>query len=121
MEISFMNKNRSIIYIELQMKTLKLNVLYKEDNIMIIGRGKFLSIPIESYSNQLLYYLNYYLYMIEININIFSPQEYENSKIYLRWIVFSNDKKFIRDFNRIENKIKNETIYWYIFNNIFRI
>lgn len=69
-----------------------------------------LSIPIESYSSKLTWYMQEYLNMVDIRLSDISPKANEKAKIALRWIIFPNNKEFEKDFNSIEHKIGDKTV-----------
>lgn len=66
-------------------------------------------IPIDSYANQLAWYLQRYLNRIENDSIIFSKKATEKAKICLRWVIFKNNKEFERDFNNVKYDIGNKT------------
>lgn len=76
---------------------------------MLIGREKNISIPIESYSKQLIYYLHYYLKIVDVNLEQYSLNENDKAKIYLRWTIF-RDREFKKDYDKVKDKIGIETL-----------
>lgn len=76
---------------------------------MLIGREKFPEIQIESYSNQLIFYLHNYLNMVVISNEYESPIANEKAKIYLRWFIKPNDKELERDYNYIKDDMGRKT------------
>ena len=76
---------------------------------MLIGREKIPEIPIESYSKRLIFYLHNYLDKIEVRNKNKSWKANEKAKIYLRWVIYPNDKELKRDYDGIKNDIGNKT------------
>jgi hypothetical protein len=68
-----------------------------------------LEIPIDSYANQLAWYLQWYLNRIENDSILFSEKATEKAKIYLRWVIFKNNKEFEKDFDNVKYDIGNKT------------
>lgn len=76
--------------------------------MILIGRQK-LDTDISSYSNQLMYYLHFYLNKLEIKSKSYPEKALEKAKIYLRWIVYPNDKELQRDYKKIIDDMHSKT------------
>ena len=68
-----------------------------------------MEIPIESYANQLSWYLHWYLNKTEDEALYFSESETKKAKVVLRWLIFPNEKEFKRDFEYVKNDIRDKT------------
>lgn len=74
-----------------------------------------IEVPIESYANKLTWYMYYYLNKIMDESLYISEKATHKAKIVLRWLIFPNEKEFIRDYEYIKNDIGNKT-NWIISN-----
>jgi len=81
-------------------------MIYRISNDILESK---INIPIESYSNQLAWYLHWYLDKLEKEALIFSEKATQKAKIALRWVIFPNDKEFKKDYNYIKDDIGNKT------------
>lgn len=80
---------------------------------MILGIEKKnpnpINIPVDSYANELIWYMENYLDRINNNINYLSINANEKAKIALRWIVFPNEKEFEKDYKKNLDKFGDKT------------
>ena len=77
---------------------------------MIYGIEKnSIDIPIESYANQLMWYLKWYLNKLDNESMQFSEKATEKAKIALRWLIFPNNKEIKKDYNLVKKDIGKKT------------
>ena len=74
---------------------------------MIIGNDKNettqVKVPIDNYANKLVWYMKYYLNKLQDDMDSISKKENEKAKIYLKWLIFPNEKEFQKDFRNVED------------------
>lgn len=68
-----------------------------------------IEVPIESYANKLAWYMRWYLNKTEDKSLYLSEKATQKAKIFLRWLIFPNNKEFCKDYSYIENNIGNKT------------
>lgn len=65
--------------------------------------------PSENYAEKLCYYMKYYLKLMDDNLNNKSRNRNENAKSVIRWIIFPNEKEFVKDFKYVRDKLDDKT------------
>ena len=80
---------------------------------MILGTDRHnlnqIRIPIGSYADQLIFYMETYLNRVKISTESFSVKANEKAKIGLKWIIFPDDKEFEKDYQRHKEDFGNKT------------
>lgn len=76
---------------------------------MIIGNDKNntsqIKVPIENYANNLVRYMTDYLDIAQSNMQSISKNDDEKAKVFLRCIIFPNNKEFERDYRKVETNL----------------